>query len=82
MVIKVFPKHGPRIFLWLPLGAAKWRIFRHAIIKNRRGEADLVALFDSMPALVKAARQYVRRHGHFKLVEVMSHNGDYILIRV
>jgi|GEM_PF-1348750 len=82
MVIKVLTKRGPRIRIWMPLGVAKWHIVRHAIIKSSHHDENVITLVGLLPQLVKAARRYVRRHGHLTIVEVKTHDGDHILIRI
>ncbi|MFA5236060.1 MAG: hypothetical protein WC399_04395 [Bacilli bacterium] len=82
MTIKVLPKDGPRIRLWLPLGVLKWRVIYRALNKRSKASFDFKDLGELMPRAVKEARRFIRRHGHFNLVEVQSADGTYVLIRL
>ena len=82
MLIKVLPHKGFKIRLWLPMGAMKWRWVYRSIGRHSEGTFDFNALGAMMPRLVKEVRKYIRRHGHFNLVEIKSHDGDYVLIRL
>ena len=82
MTIKVYPNDGPKIRLWIPTGAMKWRVIYRALEKRSKGSFDFASLGAKMPALVKELRRYVRRHGHFNLIEVRDKDGTYVLIRV
>lgn len=82
MTIKVLPKGGPNIRLWLPLGALKWRIVYRALEQGNQSAFDFKTLRDNAPAIVRALRAYVRRSGHFDLVNIHSHDGTIVKIRV
>jgi hypothetical protein len=82
MTIKVLPKDGPKIRLWLPMGVLKWRVIYRALNKHSESSFDFRALSQLMPKAVKELRGFIRRHGHFNLVEVRSSDGTYVLIRL
>ncbi len=82
MTVKVFPKEGPKIRLWLPTGVLKWRVIYSALNKRSKASFDFKALGSLMPKAIKALRRFIKRHGHFNLVEVKSSDGTYVLIRL
>jgi len=82
MTIKVLPKSGPHIRLWLPMGALKLRFVYRILDKKSQGSFDFKTLGHTMPKIIQGLKKYIRRNGHFNLVEVKSHDGDYVLIRL
>lgn len=82
MTIKVLPMDGPKIRLWLPLGAIKWRIIYRALDKGNKSGYDFGNLRLIAPKLVHALRAYVRKNGHFDLVNIRASDGTIVKIRV
>lgn len=82
MTIKVYPKSGPHIRIWLPMGALKLRFVYRILDKKSQGLFDFTTFGNTMPKIIIGLRQFIRQNGHFTLVEVKSHDGDYVLIRL
>ncbi len=82
MIVKVLPRGGPYIRLWLPLGALRWRFIYRMIDKNEHSTFDFNELLNIAKPLLKAIRTYVRQHGHFDLVKIEDHEGTKIQIRI
>jgi hypothetical protein len=83
MTVKVFPKEGPKIRLWLPTGVLKWRILYSALNKRSKASFDFKTLRFFNAEGHQGIGRFIRRHGHFNLVEVKSSGtGTYVLIRL
>ena len=80
-------KHN--IFLWLPTSLLKSRLVYNIIkcaIRNdaKKKDKPFEMPFDRQQQLqlYKALKQCIKDNGHFNLVEVESHDGERVLIRV
>ena len=80
----VIKTDGCYLRLWFPLSALKSRIgysvAKSAIEQKIKNEIALSR--EQMVEAYNFLKQYVKTHGHFNLVEVQSHDGDKVIIRV
>ena len=80
MWIKVRSHDGPNISMPFPLSIAGSRLVLKLIAKHAGPEAAKYAPFAA--DMVRELRSYVRRNGHFVLVDVEDHDGDIVKITV
>ena len=80
MWIKVRQQDGPNISLPVPLSLAGSRLLWRAATKKGGAGAEEAAAIG--PEMVRELRRYVRRNGHFVLVDIESHDGEIIKISV
>ena len=80
MKIYVKSSDGHRINLWFPtsLLATKWML-KYA---KKYVESDVELLIDSLPTIYKTLKKYIKKHGHFTLIDLISSDGDKVIIRV
>ncbi len=80
MWIKVNAKGGPHFTIPVPLFLAGTRPVINMLTRINGSEATWYAPMAG--EIVSELRRYVRKHGHFTLVEVISSEGDHIKITV
>lgn len=80
MKIYVKSNDGYKINLWFPtsLFATKWML-KYA---KKYVESDIELLIDSLPAIYKTLKKYIKKYGHFTLVDLISSDGDKVIIKV
>lgn len=66
--------------LWLPTSLLKSKF----IIKNikKYGGADIEPLINSLPTINKVLKEYIKKNGHFVLVDIKSSDGDKVFIKI
>ncbi|MBQ4467425.1 MAG: hypothetical protein II918_04320 [Firmicutes bacterium] len=80
MWIKVNTQDGPHFSIPIPLFLAGTRPVINMLTKINGPENCWYAPMAG--EIVRELRRYVRKHGHFTLVEVISSEGDHIKITV
>ena len=80
MWIKVNTHDGPHLTLPVPLSLAGSRFVWALVAKHGNEEAAAIAPFAA--EMVQELRKYVRKNGHFILVDVQSADGDIVKITV
>lgn len=80
MWIKVNTQDGPHFSIPIPLFLAGTRPVINMLTKINGPEATWYAPMAG--EIVRELRRYVRKNGHFTLVEVISSEGDHIKITV
>ena len=80
MWIKIKTQDGPNLSLPVPLSLVGSKLLLGLAAKNGDPQAAEYAPFAA--DMVRELRDYVRRNGHFMLVDVEYHNGDIVKIRV
>ena len=81
MRIKVKPSEGKITFrLWFPTSIIKSNFITKQIQKYCKSVKLDFASF--MPTMYKSLKSYIRHNGHFVLVDVVSSEGDKIIIKV
>ena len=80
MWIKIRSHDGPNISLPVPLTLAGSRFLWKMIANSDNPGADAAAVFG--PEMIKELRSFVRRNGHFVLVDVESSDGEIVKIKV
>ena len=80
MKIHIKSNDGYGIKLWLPTSLLKSKF----IIKNikKHGGIDIEPLMNLLPKIYKTLKAYIKKHGHFTLVDVRSSDGDKVIIKV
>lgn len=91
MKIKV-KADGHNINLWLPNSLLKSRLAYGFIERSatrglqkedtQSSNSDLPITRKQLVALYKVLKQCIKANGHFNLVEVESHDGEKVLIRI
>ena len=68
------------IKLWLPTSLLKSKF----ILKNikKYGGIDVEPLMNLLPKINKTLKTYIKKYGHFTLVDVRSSDGDKVIISV
>lgn len=80
MTIKIKQQDGFGFNLWFPTSFMKSKTFKKMIIKNYNTDAE--PLINSLPIIHKALKKYIKKNGHFTLVDITSADGDKVRIKV
>lgn len=80
MKIKIKSDEGDKFNFWLPNSLLKSKFILKCMIKY--GGKDLEPLLNSLPIMYKALKEYIKKHGHFVLVDVESSDGNKVFITV
>ena len=80
MKIHIKSNDGYGIKLWLPTSLLKSKF----ILKNikKYGGIDIEPLMNLLPKINKTLKTYIKKYGHFTLVDVRSSDGDKVIIKV
>ena len=80
MKIHIKSNDGYGIKLWLPTSLLKSKF----ILKNikKYGGIDIEPLMNLLPKINKNLKTYIKKYGHFTLVDVRSSDGDKVIIKV
>lgn len=80
MKIHIKSNDGYGIKLWLPTSLLKSKF----ILKNikKYGGIDIEPLMNLLPKINKTLKTYIKKYGHFTLVDVRSSDGDKVIISV
>lgn len=77
---------GVSLRLWFPLSVLKsklgYGIVNNMIEKDEIVKSENTLTREQIIEMYKALKQYVKANGHFNLVEIDTHDGEKILIRV
>ena len=80
MWIKVKTQDGPNINLPVPLSVTGARLLMKIAVKHGGPEAEQYAPLAA--DMVRELRRYVRKNGHFVMVDVTDREGTMVKIRV
>ena len=80
MKIHVISSDGHKINLWLPTALLKSKLILNTIKKN--SGTDIEPLINSSPIIFKSLKAYIKKHGHFTLVDIRSSDGEKVIIKV
>lgn len=80
MWIKVKSQDGPNISLPVPLSVTGARLLMKIAVKHGGPEAGQYAPLAA--DMVRELRRYVRKNGHFVMVDVADHEGTMVKITV
>ena len=80
MKIHIKSNDGYGIKLWLPTSLLKSKF----ILKNikKYGRIDIEPLMNLLPKINKNLKTYIKKYGHFTLVDVRSSDGDKVIVKV
>ena len=80
MKIHIKSNDGYGIKLWLPTSLLKSKF----ILKNikKYGGIDIEPVMNLLPKINKTLKTYIKKHGHFTIVDVRSSDGDKVIIKV
>ncbi|MBR1847152.1 MAG: hypothetical protein IJ787_05505 [Bacilli bacterium] len=73
------PKH---LTLRFPLVFLKTRLAARILANNDEFKIDAKELHKRISSAYKFLKSYIKKNGHFDLVNVRSHEGDHIQIRL
>jgi hypothetical protein len=81
MRVKIKPAEGKITFrLWFPTSALKSKFVTKIMVKYCKGvNIDFSKL---MPLLYKSLKSHIKHNGHFVLIDVVSSDGDKVVVRV
>ena len=83
ILVKNKSGEGPRrIALWVPLWLIKSRFICHLIANHAEVGMDGQDFHRCIREGYKALKAYVKANGHFNLVEVKSHDGTRVKIKI
>ena len=80
MKIHVKSSDGHKIKLWFPTSLLKSKFILNNIKKY--GGTDIEPLMESLPIIYKTLKTYIKKHGHFTLVDIRSSDGEKVIIKV
>ena len=80
MKIHVKSSDGHKIKLWLPTSLLKSKFILNNIKKY--GGTYIEPLVNSSPIIFKTLKAYIKKHGHFTLVDIRSSDGEKVIIKV
>ena len=80
MKIQVISSDGHKIKLWLPTSLLKSKFILNTIKEN--GVTNLEPLINSSPIIFKKLKTYIKKQGHFTLVDIRSSGGDKVIIKI
>lgn len=70
-----------KLFFWAPTSILRWKwIWKKIISSAKSVESEEIVKF--VPVLLKGLRQYVKKNGHFYLLEVKAKDGTKVKIKV
>jgi hypothetical protein len=80
MKIHIKSNDGYGIKLWIPTSLLKSKF----ILKNikKYGGIDIEPLMILLPKINKTLKAYIKKHGHFTLIDVRSSDGDKVIVKV
>ncbi len=80
MKIHIKDSNGLGFKLWLPTSLLKsWFIINKL---KKYGGIDIEPLINSLPIIYTALKEYIKKNGHFILVDIESSDGDKVFIKV
>ena len=80
MKIHIKSNDGHGIKLWLPTSFLKSKFILRKI--KEHGGIDIEPLMNLLPKINKTLKTYIKKHGHFTVVDVRSSCGDKVIIKV
>ena len=80
MKIYVNSSDGHKLKLWLPTSLLKSKFIINNIKKYVGTDIDI--LMNSSPKIFKTLKAYIKKRGHFTLVDIRSSDGDKVIIKV
>lgn len=72
-------EENKKISLILPLSLIKSKLIWHIIKKNA---PQVFQYYDLVKTSYHTLKKYIKKHGHFVLMECYSHDGEYVFIKV
>ena len=86
MKIRIRPSDSPiRLTFYLPLWMIKTRLSARIIANATHEDApieEVEAVREQIKKVYATIKAYVKKHGHFYLVDIASSDGDRIYVRV
>lgn len=80
MKIHINSDEGYKIKLWLPTSLLRSKILIKII--KKKGGIDIKPLMDMLPIIHKILKKYIKKYGHFVLVDIESKDGNKVFIKV
>ncbi|MGI6714515.1 MAG: hypothetical protein ACOX3K_05690 [Bacilli bacterium] len=74
-----------RLRIIMPLALIKSRLFTKLIVSKKDSkmtQEEIQELREMFKQAYQVLKQFKKAHGRFKLIEVQSHDGDEVLIRI
>lgn len=80
MTLHIKDGKGFGVVFWLPTSLLKSKF----ILKNIKNhcDTDIEPFIDLLPTINKSLKDYIKKNGHFVLVDIKSSDGDTVIIKV
>ncbi|MDE5566511.1 MAG: hypothetical protein K2I77_05950 [Anaeroplasmataceae bacterium] len=70
-----------KLFFWAPTSILRWNWIWKKILSSKEN-IEFEEIAKLLPFLLKSLRQYVKKNGHFYLLEVEAKDGTKVKIKV
>ena len=83
MKLIIRSNEGPkRLTLPLPLWLLKSRLAMKALSSSKDFPLDVKEVKDELKTIYTEIKKYKKKYGHFDLVNIESHDGEKVIIRI
>ena len=80
MTLKIKDSKGFGFTLWLPTSLLKCKFILKKI--NKHSDTDIDQFIALLPTINKSLKEYIKKNGHFVLVDVKNAEGETVVIKV
>ena len=80
MTLQIKNSKGFGFTLWLPTALLKCKFILKKI--NKHSDTDIDQFIALLPTINKSLKEYIKKNGHFVLVDVKSAEGETVVIKV
>ena len=80
MKIYINSSEGYKFKFWVPTSFLKSKLIVKCLVKY--GGKSIDSILNYLPLMYKVFKEYIKRNGHFILIDVVSSEGDKVLIKV
>ena len=82
MKIHIQENEGFKIRLWFPTSIIKSKFIVKTIRKYSKNSIDIEPVLTLLPTIHKSIKTYIKKNGHFILVDVDSQEGYKVQIKI
>ena len=82
MKIHIQENEGFKIRLWFPTSILKSKFIIKLIKKYSKNSIDIQPVLNLLPLIHKGLKTYIKKNGHFILVDVNSQEGYKVQIKI
>ena len=80
MILKIKDSKGFGFAFWLPTALLKCKFILKKI--NKHSDTDIDQFIALLTTINKSLKEYIKKNGHFVLVDVKSAEGETVVIKV